>query len=410
MADHAVDMLLIGGGVASASCAIALRRGSGSESIMLVGRELDAPYHRPPCSKGYLSGDEDLEQVMVRPADWWEDNNVELLTRTSVVALDANNRIATLSNKQTVAFRKALIATGLNVRRIDLEGARLGGVHYLRTLRNADALARDAEEVERVVLIGGSYIGCEVAATLTTMGKRCTVVLQEHTPLQRGFGERAGRFVQRVLEDHDVEVLTETQAVALEGSGERVEAVRTVDGRRLSAELVVMGTGAVGDLTLARSAGLEIGPGGGVLTDTRLCSSVPGIYAAGDICEWPLPGLGAPARIEHWDVAFSHGHTAAANMLGDDQTHDVLPYFWSDLADWCTLRFVGARRGDEREVLRGSVEDGRFSLWYLDGRRLRAALSVGCDEDLVRAGRLIEAGRSVEAEHIADPTYELADL
>src|ERR1700679_2082689 len=194
MANRKVDYLLIGGGLASANCARWLREDGAEGEILVVGRGPDPPYNRPECSKGYLRGEESREEPLVQPKDFWSEQNIELLTRTSVTELDLDGRIAKLSDKQEIHFEKALIATGANVRRLNVAGCELEQIHYLRTLGNADTIRAGVADAERVVLIGGSYIGCEVAASLTMMGKQATMVMQEQATLERGFGKRAGRF------------------------------------------------------------------------------------------------------------------------------------------------------------------------------------------------------------------------
>ena len=341
MSSRKVDYLLIGGGLASANCARGLREEGADGEILLVGRELDPPYNRPDCSKGYLRGEESREEPLFRPNEWWGEQNVELLTRTSVMGLDLQTRTAKLSTKEEVEFDKALIATGANVRRLNVDGCELEQIHYLRTLGNADAIREGLEDAQDVVLIGGSYIGCEVAASLSMLGKRCTIVMQEQVTLERGFGESAGRFFQELLESHGVRVHGGDELERFEGDG-RVAKVVTRGGLELAADAVVIGAGVTPDVQLAQRAGLEIGERGGVLCSSRLESSAPGVFAAGDICEYEsvLHG-GAAMRIEHWDVAFSHGKTAALNMLGRDVPHDVVPYFYSVLGDWGELEYVG---------------------------------------------------------------------
>src|ERR1035438_4243135 len=190
MADRKVDYLLIGGGLASANCARWLREEGAKGEVLLIGREPDPPYNRPNCSKGYLQGKEAREEAYFRPSEWWGEQSIELLTRTSVSALDVPSRTVKLSTKQEIEFDKALIATGANVRRLNVDGCDLEQIHYLRTLGNADAIREGVEDAEDVVLIGGSYIGCEVAASLTMLGKRCTIVMQEELTLERGFGKQ----------------------------------------------------------------------------------------------------------------------------------------------------------------------------------------------------------------------------
>jgi 3-phenylpropionate/trans-cinnamate dioxygenase ferredoxin reductase subunit len=392
MSVRKVDHLLIGGGMASASCARWLRESGAEGSVLLVGREPDAPYNRPPCSKGYLQGRESREDVLFRHADWWEEHDIELLTRTSVMSLDAQTRTVKLSSKEEIEFERALIATGANVRRLNVPGCELEEIHYLRALGNADAIRESVADAEDVVLIGGSYIGCEVAASLTLMGKRCTIVMQEDVVLERGFGEQAGRFFEEVLRSHGVVVHGGDELERFEGDG-RVARVITRGGLELPADAVVIGAGVSPDVRLAQSAGLQVGELGGVKCSARLESSVAGIYAAGDMCEYDSVVHGRPLRLEHWDVAVNHGKTAALNMLGRDTPHEVVPYFFSDLADWASLEYVGPARDWDEEIVRGSFEEGAFSHWYLKEGRVLGALSVERSEDLDHARRLIRDGR-----------------
>jgi 3-phenylpropionate/trans-cinnamate dioxygenase ferredoxin reductase component len=383
-----VEFLLTGGGLASGNCARWLRESGAEGEILLVGREPDPPYNRPECSKGYLRGEETREEPLFRPSDWWQEQRVELLTRTSVVSLDAGARTAKLSDRQEVSFEKALIATGANVRRLNVPGCELEQIHYLRTLGNADTIRAGVADAESVVLIGGSYIGCEVAASLTLLGKKATIVMQEQATLERGFGKEAGRFFQDLLESHGIEVHGPDGLERFEGDG-RVGKVVTTAGLELAADAVVVGAGVTPDVALAKRAGLEIGERGGVLCSSRLETSVPGVFAAGDIAEYYSPLHDEHVRIEHWDVAFNHGKTAALNMLGGDVPHEVVPYFYSVLGDWGELEYVGPAYEWDQEIVRGSYEEGKFTTWYLKDGRVRAALTFGRSEDLDHARRLI---------------------
>lgn len=392
MADRHVDHLLIGGGLASANCARTLREEGASGSILLVGREPEPPYNRPPCSKGYLQGRETRADTYFRPDPWWAEQSIELLTRTSVLKLDPSDKVAVLSTQEQVSFGSALVATGANVRLLRVEGAQLDGVHYLRALGNADTIREDVADREHVVLIGGSYIGTEVAASLTALGKRCTILMQEDVTLERSFGPVAGRFFEGVLREHGVEVVGGDALARFEGDGERVTAVVTEAGRTIPAEAVVIGAGAAPDVMLARGAKLDLGAAGGVACSARLETSAPGIFAAGDICEYESVIHGGPLRVEHWDVAFNQGRVAALNMLGRAVDYDVVPYFFSDLADWTSLEYVGPAAAWDQEVVRGSLHDGAFSLWYLQEGRVCACLSVDRSDDLDHARRLIASG------------------
>jgi 3-phenylpropionate/trans-cinnamate dioxygenase ferredoxin reductase subunit len=396
MAARKVDYLLIGGGLASANCARWLREEGAAGEVLVVGREPDRPYNRPDCSKGYLRGEESREEPLFRPQDWWSEQDIEVLTRTSVTGLDLQSRTARLSSKDEIQFDKALLATGANVRRLNVGGCELEQIHYLRTLGNADAIREGVADAEDVVMIGGSYIGCEVAASLTLMGKKCTIVMQEQTTLERGFGARVGRFCQELLESHGITIHGGDELERFEGDG-RVAKVITRNGLELDADAVVVGAGVTPDIQIAQKAGLEIGERGGVRCSSRLQSSVAGVFAAGDICEYDsvLHG-GSAVRIEHWDVAFNHGKTAALNMLGKDIPHEVVPYFYSVLGSWGELEYVGPAYEWDEEIVRGSIDDGSFTTWYLTDGAVKAALTFGRSDDLDTGRRLIAAGARLE--------------
>ncbi|HZC14588.1 MAG TPA: FAD-dependent oxidoreductase [Thermoleophilaceae bacterium] len=409
MARRKVDHLLIGGGLAAANCARWLREGGGEGSILLVGREPDPPYNRPPLTKGYLQGKEPREEVLFRPDEWWEEQGIELLLRTSVMKLDAGERVAQLSTKDEIEFGNALLATGANVRRLRVDGCELDGIHYIRAFANSDALKADAEQVERVVIIGGSYIGTEVAASLTAAhGNKCSIVMLEDIALERWYGKEVGGFFQGVLEEHGVEVHGGDELERFEGSDGRVRKVVTKGGLELDCDCVVIGAGVTPDVMLAKAAGLELGEAGGVLCSAQLETSAPGIYAAGDICEYDSPVHGKRMRIEHWDVAFNHGKTAGHNMLGKGIEHDAVPYFFSDLADWSSMEYVGPGSGDV--TVRGSLEDGNFTAFYVSDGRVTAALTVGRSDDLEHAQRFIVERTPVDPAKVADEGTDLASL
>ncbi|HTU87530.1 MAG TPA: FAD-dependent oxidoreductase [Solirubrobacteraceae bacterium] len=405
MADRHVAYALIGGGLASGNCARWLRESGADGPILLIGREPDLPYNRPPCSKGFLQGQESREDTLFRPAEWYGEQQVEALTRVSVKSLDLSERSVELSDGQEVSFDKALVATGSGVRRVSVPGAELEGIHYLRTLGNTETIRADAAG-KRVVLIGGSYIASEVAASLTELGSSCSLVMMESVTLSRHFGEQAGGFFQNVLAEHGIEVFGDDELDRFEGAGGRITRVVTKSGRQLDADAVVVGIGAVPDVRLARTAGLEIGDLGGVVVDSRLQTAVPGVFAAGDIAEYEsVVNGGARLRVEHWDVAFNQGKTAALNMLGRDQPHDVVPYFFSDLADWASLEYIGPAYEWDQEVVRGSIDAGEFTIFYLQDDRVKAALSVGRSDDLEHARRLL-----ISETDVRDRVGDLADV
>ncbi|HEY2478249.1 MAG TPA: FAD-dependent oxidoreductase [Solirubrobacterales bacterium] len=409
MADREVDFLIVGGGMAGASCASELRKKGADGSILLVGREPEPPYERPPLSKEYLRGDAERADAYVNEASWYEENSVELLTGKNVMSLDAQGRTVTIQGGEEVAFGQALLATGANVNILRLEGAENEGIHYLRAYGNADAIRADAEGAGRVVMVGGSYIAAEVAASLAAKGADCTMVALEDVALSRTFGEDAGRFFQEGLEAHGVTFVGGESVSAFEGDG-RIKSVVTESGRSFDCDLVVVGAGVKPDAMLAQRTGLEVEDG--IMCDSKLQTSAPGIYAAGDVCNYESVVHGRRIRVEHWDVAMQQGMHAAHNMLGEDADYDVVPYFFSDLADWASLEYVGPAADWDEEVWRGSREDGEFSVWYLKGGKVAGCLSVGRSEDLAEARRLLADSVDISSatDKISDPNADLSAL
>ncbi len=409
MADRKVDHLLVGGGMASANCAAELRRGGAEGSILLVGREPEPPYERPPLSKEYLRGEAERADAYVHEPGWYGENDVELLSGTNVMAIDAQARTAKLQTTEEVEFGKLLLATGANVNILRVEGAELEGIHYLRAYGNSDAIREEAERAEHVVLIGGSYIGCEVAASLTATGTRCTIVMIEEVALSRTFGEQAGRWFHELLESKGIEILGGKELEVFEGDG-RVKAVVTSDGTTVEGDMVVVGAGVKPDVMLAQRAGLEVDDG--IVCDHKLESSVPGIFAAGDVCSWQSEIHGRRLRVEHWDVALQQGRHAARVMMGSDEPYREVPYFFSDLADWAGLEYVGPASEWDEVVWRGDRDSGTFSAWYIKDGAVSAALSVGRSEDLAHARRLLESGADISAQRqaLADADTDLDEI
>jgi 3-phenylpropionate/trans-cinnamate dioxygenase ferredoxin reductase subunit len=409
VAEREVDFLLVGGGLASAHCAAELRKQGAEGSVLLAGREPEPPYERPPLSKEYLRGEAERADAYVNPAAWYEENDVELLTGVNVMALDPAARTAKLQGGEEVRFGKALIATGAMVNILRVEGAENEGIHYLRAFGNSDAIRADAEAAEHVVLIGGSYIGAEVAASLTARGTRCTIVTMEEVALSRTFGERAGRFFHELLESKGVTIHGGEELEAYEGDG-RVRGVVTKSGLAVECDAVVVGAGVRPDAMLAERAGLAVEDG--IVCDSKLATSAEGIYAAGDCCSYESVVHGRRLRVEHWDVAMQQGMHAARNMLGAGADYEVVPYFFSDLADWAGLEYIGPAYEWDEEVWRGDPDEGEFSVWYLQDGRVAGCLSVERSEDLAEARRMLADRVDVSGakDRIADPGSDLSAI
>jgi 3-phenylpropionate/trans-cinnamate dioxygenase ferredoxin reductase component len=387
-----VDVLIVGAGAAGYGCAGALRDAGFGGSVLVAGRDVDPPYERPYCSKDYLRGKIDRDGTYLELPE-----GLDLRIRTSVMKLDPAAKTAKLSSGDELSFGHAVLGTGANVRRLRVDGCDLDGIHYLRTLGNSDAIRADTADAEHVVLIGGSYIACEVAASLTSEGRRCTLVMQEELPLSLGFGPTAAGFFSGVLRERGVDWVGGDALERFEGDDEHVRRVITAGGRELEADAVVIGVGVTPDVMLARSAGLDLADSGGILCSQTLETSAPGVYAAGDACDYDSVVHGRRLRVEHWEHALAQGAHAGAAIAGGAKPYTEIPYFWSDLADWATLEYVGpAARWDE-EVIRGSLDDGEFTIFYLDGGKVAGALTVGRSDDLDRARELMTAGTAVTA-------------
>lgn len=389
------DIVLVGGGVASASAAAELRRLGYSGKVTLATRELEAPYHRPPITKRLLAEGGADHSVEYFPPAWWSENDVEVLTRAAAQEINGSNQTVTLANKKVLGFDRALVATGAMVRRLNIEGAALEGIHYLRAPSNAHKLRAEAESAERVVLVGGSFIAVEVAASLAKRGHHCTLVMQEQKVLERTFGPTIAGYVEGLLRSHGIDIVGGTDVAAFTGES-RVTGVRTVDGTEIRGDLVVVGAGAIPDTKLAVKSGLEIGHTGGVLCDSQLRTSSSHIYAAGDMCEYFSVVHGRSLRVEHEKHAEAQGITAARNMLGASVNHTEVPYFWTDIADWAKLEYVGPARTWDEEHITGSVPDGDFTVWYLENGNLVAALTSGRPQDLDVARNLIRVDSPAE--------------
>jgi 3-phenylpropionate/trans-cinnamate dioxygenase ferredoxin reductase subunit len=405
-----VENLLIGG-FASGYCAAELRAGGAEGEILLVGREPEPPYERPPLSKEYVRGEAKREDAHVQPASWYEENGVELRTGTNVMSLDVEARTAKLQGGEEVEFGQALIATGANVNILRVDGSNLDRIHYLRTFGNSDNIRADAEKADRVVLVGGSYIGCEVAASLKSKGTDCAIVMMEEVALSRTFGEEVGRWFHELLESKGIEIHGGETLAAFEGD-EHATGVVTESGKKVEGEMVVVGAGVKPDVMLAQRAGLEVDDG--IVCDETLRTSVEGVYAAGDVCSYQSRVHGRRLRVEHWDVAMQQGMHAARSMLGEAKPYEVVPYFFSDLADWASLEYVGPATEWDEVVWRGDRDAGEFAAFYLKDGKVAGALTVERSEDLGHARTLLAEGMDVGDEEskaiLGDPDSNLAEL
>jgi len=393
-------MVVVGGGLAGAQAALTLRAHGYDGRVVLIGDEPVAPYERPPLSKEYLRGEIEPAAFAVHPADAYAREGVELRTGTPVEALDARERAVRLADGEVIRGDAVLLATGCRPRRLPVPGADLPGVVHLRTLADADRLRALLDAGGPLVVAGGGWIGCEVAASARRRGVDVTLVERLGTPLEGVLGPEVGAFWARVHREEGVRLITGTGVEAFEGH-DGVERVRLAGGRTLPCAAVVVAVGVTPRTELAAAAGLAVDDG--IAVDACLRTSAPGVFAAGDVARAWHPGYGRALRVEHWATARHQGAWAAGAMLGRREPYDRLPYFFSDQYD-VAMEYTGAHAPDDRLTVRGAPGDRAFTaLWQDAGGRLTAAMGVGAPEGLDDWATLIRAAVTVDAERLGDP-------
>ena len=399
---ESTQYLLIGGGLASSQAAKQLRRDDQSASIVLVGSEPHPPYDRPPLSKEFLQGRKSRAELFYDPASYFEEHRIELILGTTVESLDLSGKSAALGDGRTIRFDKALIATGGRPVRLPLPGAHLPGVHYLRTIDDADSIVRDAAAGRRAVIIGAGFIGMEVAASLTQRGVHATVVETGPHIWPRFADAALAQTVQQYCESKGVTFRTQDQVMAMLGE-DTVSSVTMRSGQDLSCDFVCIGVGIVPNVELARKAGLTVD--NGIVVNEYLQSSHPDIFAAGDVANYVDLLFGKRRRVEHWGHAEYTGQLAAQNMAGIAQPYDLLTYVWSDIFD-LHLEFAGDESEHDQVLIRGQLEDRAFTILYLKEHRLTAYFAINANaKELPTLQRLIRSKK-----HLSGKELQLQDL
>jgi 3-phenylpropionate/trans-cinnamate dioxygenase ferredoxin reductase subunit len=397
-------MLIIGGGLAAAKAAAALRDEGFDGRVLVVGDEAELPYERPPLSKSVLRGEEPEDSTRVHDAAFYADRGIEVRTSTTVAHLDADRRVVELEGGERLTFDAALLATGAAPRRLSIPGADLEGVHYLRTL--ADARSLRPALSGRVGIIGAGWIGTEVAASARMLGAEITVIDPNPLPLQRVLGPELGAVFADLHADHGVDLRLGTGVSRLCGS-ERVEAIETDGGERIEVDSVVVGVGATPRVGLAERAGLAVE--GGVATDEFLRTSAPSVFAAGDVASAYHPHYGRRIRVEHWSAALNQGPLAVRNMLGGAEAYARLPYFFSDQYD-LGLEYIGWARTWDQVAFRGDLAGRRFIGFYLSGGRVVAAIAVNTWDVIEPLRHLIESRSKVSTAALGDQSVDIDAL
>jgi len=397
-------IVVIGGGAGSAAAVAELRKQGFDGSLTLVSAENTVPYERPPLSKGFLLGTSG--QVPVKDAVWYEQASVELILGSRATRLDLAARTVTLSGGAVLGYDQLLLATGVRPR--VLPGLDGDGVCYLRTGEDAATLRDRMTAAGHVAVLGGGFIGCEVAAAAIRLGKRATILEALPTLLHRALGPELGDVVAGIHRDEGVDVRTGQQVLGIRPrrGGLRIStAAGDVD-----ADVLVVGVGTVPNTELAEQAGLPAGHG--IEVDECFATAAPGIYAVGDVAAQHLPGHGRRVRVEHHDTAIRHGRVAARNMAGQREPFADVHWFWSDQYDH-TISSAGLIPGSDGPgelVIRGSLEQRSFSAFSLDGDRVRAVISLNRPRDVLDARRLIARDHSATAAQLRDESLPLKRL
>lgn len=399
-------VVLAGAGQAAAACVESLRKRGHAGPIEMVGAEPFAPYQRPPLSKKYLSGELPAERLMLRQPSFYDEHGVTLRLGRRAVALDRAARRVTLDDGSALPYDALVIATGARPRRIALPGAELAGIHYLRGIADADALRADARPGTRAVIVGGGYIGLEVAATLRHLGVEVTVLEMADRVMGRVVAEPVSRWYEAQHAAQGVRILLGAKLHALQGDASgRVRAVATASGE-VAADFVVVGIGVLPEDGLARGAGLACADG--IVVDERCRTADPAVFAIGDCTNHPSVHYGGRLRLESVDNAVEQGGTAAASLLGIEARHERVPWFWSDQYAH-KLVIVGLSQGHDRTVLRGDPADGAFSCCYLRAGELIAIDTINMAKDHLAARKLIPARMRPDPAKLADAAIALKD-
>ncbi|WP_135455061.1 FAD-dependent oxidoreductase [Mycobacterium sp. DL99] len=398
---------IVGGGLAGAKAAEALRDNDFDGHVVVFAAEDQLPYERPPLSKEYLAGKKKLDDFTVDPASWYRDHNVELRLGTEVTAVNAAEHTLALPDGTTVGYDKLLLATGSSSRRPPIPGSDAAGVHYLRTIDDAAALSATLTPGSTLAIVGGGWIGLEVAAGARGRDVNVTVVEAAHLPLLAALGAEVGGVFAQLHREHGVDLRLDQSVKEITTDNGTATGLRLGDGSTVTADTVLIAVGAAPNIGLAETAGLAIADGG-VLVDASLRSSDPDIYAVGDIAAAQHPFFGVRIRTEHWANALKQPAVAAAGMLGKQAEYDELPYFFTDQYD-LGMEYVGHAPEYRRVVFRGDVAGREFVAFWLDAsNRVLAGMNVNVWDVLDDVKALIRSAEPVDPERIADPAQPLS--
>ncbi len=398
-----MSVIIVGGGHAAGQVAASLRQEGYEGAITLIGEEQHPPYQRPPLSKQYLAGEQPIEKVYLRPEAFYASKNIELLKGVRVEAIDTEKQNVTTDAGNTLSYEHLILATGTRPRRLSIPGADLQGVHYLRTIADVDGIREELGAGKKMVIVGGGYIGLEVAAVATEAGAQVTVLEMESRILQRVTTPQMSEFYHQLHTGRGIDIRVNTGATAFEGHGS-IDTVVCGD-LRIAADLVVVGIGVVPNTEIAENAGITCN--NGVVVDNRCRTSVPNVYAIGDCSNHPNELLDRRLRLESVPNAMEQARVTAANIVGNDKTYNSMPWFWSDQYE-LKLQMLGFSADGEETVQRGDMATNEFAVFYLKDGAIVAVDAVNCPKEFMAAKQLV--GKVVDKTKLADNEVPIKEL
>jgi 3-phenylpropionate/trans-cinnamate dioxygenase ferredoxin reductase subunit len=396
-------IVIVGAGHAAGQAAASLRQEGFEDDIIIIGDEAHIPYQRPPLSKAYLSGEQGIERVYLRPEKFYEDKNVTVKTSTSVTAIDTAAHTVTTDQGETIGYDKLLLATGGRPRKLSIPGSDLTGIHYLRTIADVDAIRDEFAEGRRLVIVGGGYIGLEVASVAVKYGLEVHVLEMEERILQRVTTPQMSAYYHQLHGGRGVHIHTATMVTGFSGDA-AVDAVLCGD-ESIAADLVIVGIGIIPNVEVVQAAGIECE--NGIVVDDHCRTSAPDVYAAGDCTNHPNPLLDRRLRLESVPNAMEQARVAAANMVGGDKVYASIPWFWSDQYE-LKLQMVGFSADGDTQVVRGDMDANAFAVFYLKDDKVVAADAVNSPKEFMICKQLI--GKKVDAAVLEDPDSDLKAL
>lgn len=400
-------MVIVGASMAGSAAVRALRQQEGFDGkIILIGAEKEPPYDRPPLSKEYLKGDQTRDKLYLLPPDFYKENDIELQLGVRATSLDPQGKKVQLDNGNSIDYDAILLATGGKVRKVNAPGADLEGIYYLRTLEDSDAIATEMKQGARCVVIGAGFIGAEVAATARSRGLDVSILEMAPVPMGRALSEDLGNIYADIHREHGVDLRLNEAIDRFEGDT-RVRRVIGTNGSVLECDFVVVGVGIEPDVSIVEGTGIETG--NGIMCDEYCQTNAPGVFAAGDVANFFNAFLGERTRLEHWNNALYQGPAAAKNMLGGHEVYIDIPWFWSDQYD-INMQLIGHPKGWDKVVFRGSVDERKFTVFYLQGNNLQAALAVNRGGDIRPCKEIIRAHAPVDPQQLQDESVNLRTL